>query len=251
MGDLLFQIFLALLGIVIGILSQLARRRAQRWMLLIFGLLLFLFGGLSLGFRLATQELAPPPTIISSTSTVATITSTPSDTPIPSSPVPGAASTNPSNQITLLAIEQFPGVVVSYAGSENNMGGTATLTKLIRGSAHVYILSYELPPDKEGYAGFVFNFDHGEDISQYQKIEFSIEFQTQGEQIDLHLRDIAGIKDSVRVASTGIEPMNLSIELEAFAGVNLNAIKEVIFDVNTTFESGPQEIIISDVRFVP
>ncbi len=59
MDKIFFQIFLALLGIVIGILSQVVQPRVQKWMLFIFGLLLFLFAGLWGGYRLATKELAP------------------------------------------------------------------------------------------------------------------------------------------------------------------------------------------------
>jgi len=168
-----------------------------------------------------------------------------------STPASTVTSSNSSNNITSLAMEQVPGIVVSYAGSENNMGGTATLRKLFRDSVHTYILSYELPTDKEGYAGFVFNFDHGENVSKYREIEFTIQFQAKDKMIDLYLKDIAAIKDSVRVTSTGIEPTEISIKLEEFAGVNLNALKEIIFDVNTTFESGFQEIIVGNVRLSP
>jgi maltose-binding protein MalE len=61
MGDIFFQIFLALLGIVIGILSQVIQDqpRMQRLLLLIFGLLLFLFGGLWAGFNLAAKQPSP------------------------------------------------------------------------------------------------------------------------------------------------------------------------------------------------
>lgn len=60
MGDIFFQIFLALLGIVVGILSQVVPR-AQRSMLLIFSLLLFLSAGLWWGNNLATKESASTP----------------------------------------------------------------------------------------------------------------------------------------------------------------------------------------------
>ncbi len=59
MGDIFFQIFLALLGIVVGILSQLVKPLAQKLMLLIFGLLLFLSAGLWWGYSLATKEMSP------------------------------------------------------------------------------------------------------------------------------------------------------------------------------------------------
>lgn len=61
MGDIFFQIFLALIGIVVGIVSQLVKPRAQKLMLLIFGLLLFLFAGLWWGYGQATKELGPTP----------------------------------------------------------------------------------------------------------------------------------------------------------------------------------------------
>lgn len=67
MDDFLFQIFLALLGIVIGIFSQLVHPRVQRWMLLIFGLLLVLSAGLWWGFSSPTPG-APTPTTTSDVS---------------------------------------------------------------------------------------------------------------------------------------------------------------------------------------
>jgi putative spermidine/putrescine transport system substrate-binding protein len=59
MGDIFFQIFLALFGIVVGILSQLAKKSTQRLMLLIFGLMLFLSAGLWWGYSLATKGMTP------------------------------------------------------------------------------------------------------------------------------------------------------------------------------------------------
>jgi hypothetical protein len=84
MGDIFFQLFLAFLGIVLGIISQLVQPRAQRQILLICSLLLFLFAGLWWGFSLGATE--PPstetpltePAVVSVTDTP---TFAPSDTP--------------------------------------------------------------------------------------------------------------------------------------------------------------------------
>jgi len=59
MDDFFFLVFLALLGIVIGIISQIVQPRARGQILLIFGLLLFVSAGLWLGFKLAAKELPP------------------------------------------------------------------------------------------------------------------------------------------------------------------------------------------------
>lgn len=76
MGDIFFQIFLALLGIVIGIISQMVQPRAQRILLLVFGLLLFLAAGLWAGYSIATQESSPPlPTTSASLPISPTLTS--------------------------------------------------------------------------------------------------------------------------------------------------------------------------------
>ena len=120
-------------------------------------------------------------------------------------------------------------------------------------SSPTYILSYDLPTVGDGNAGLVFNFDDGHNVSQYQKIEFTIQFQARGEKVDLYLKDISGSDDvpPYRITSTGTDKMNVSIFLKDFSGLNINALKEIAFDVNTTFERCFQEISISNIKFIP
>jgi hypothetical protein len=169
----------------------------------------------------------------------------------PSLPTPTVILSSPSKNIMSLGIEQISGDVVSYDGLQKNMGGIASITRGFVDSTPSYIFTYELPTDKEGFAGFVFVFDQAEDVSQFEKIEFAITFQSTNGKIDLYFQDNTGKQDSVRVISNGLDPMNKSIPLSEFAEIDLNALKEVKFDVNTTFESGSQEIIVDNIHFVP
>ncbi len=68
MDKFFFEIFLAFLGIVVGIIVALVGERGKRWMLLIFGLLLALSAGLWLGATLENR-VSPPtqPTLATST----------------------------------------------------------------------------------------------------------------------------------------------------------------------------------------
>jgi hypothetical protein len=84
MGDIFFQIFLALLGIVISIYAQTIRREGQRRLLRVFGALLFLFAGLWAGFSLGAIQATPtqpPPTETPTVKPTDSPSPKPSDTP--------------------------------------------------------------------------------------------------------------------------------------------------------------------------
>lgn len=156
------------------------------------------------------------------------------------------------SSLSMLPVEEIPGYYFSYSGSDEGLGGTASMMVVGGEIPPAYLLSYELPEnDQPSYAGISFYFDEGVDISDYKKIEFNIRFQDGGELIDLYLKDLSGVGDSFRVTSSGTGEMNISVQLDYFSSVNLNAIREVVFNVNGSFERGVQDVVIKNIRFVP
>jgi hypothetical protein len=158
----------------------------------------------------------------------------------------------PTPNSAFQAIEELPVSVFVYDGSGEKLGGWAGLGISYLNSTPNYQFSYYVPKDQTGYAGIAFRFSEGENLSKYQHVEFTIQFDDKESEhvIDFYLTDISGQKDYVRVTEIGSDKKSESQLLSKFANVNLNAIKEIKFNTGNTFVTGDHHTTISGIRFV-
>jgi hypothetical protein len=152
-----------------------------------------------------------------------------------------------------LSIEQLPVVVFVYDGRDENLGGWSSLSISYLNSMPNYHFSYSIPTDQTGYAGMAFRFSGGQNLSNYKRIEFTLQFDDMETEhvIDFYLTDISDQKSHVRITEIGSGEKKESELLSNFAGINLNAIKEITFNTENTFVAGDHQVTISDIRFMP
>lgn len=152
-----------------------------------------------------------------------------------------------------LAIEQLPLSVFVYDGRGENLGGWSWLSISFENGMPNYHFNYSIPGDQTGYAGMAFRFAGGQNLSKYQRIEFTVEFDKNETEhvIDFYLRDISGEKSFIRLTEIGGSAKKESELLSNFSGVNLNAISEITFNIDNTFITGDHQLIVSGIRFVP
>ncbi len=163
-----------------------------------------------------------------------------------------ATQSTPFPEAASLAIEQIPQRVFSYYGNSENLGGFAKLDIIFDGSGinpH-YLLNYTIPSDQEGYAGIAFQFDKGQDVTDYSAIAFNIQFSEGNIPIDFYVKDIGGNGDYVRVVSKGTEATPFRFDLNIFKNVDFNALKDVGFNSDRDFVSGQHIITIFGVSFL-
>ena len=108
---------------------------------------------------------------------------------------------NPSS----LAIEQLPVTVFIYDGRDENLGGWSNWILSYLDSFPNYNSIIPYHTDQTGYAGIAFRFSDGQNLSKYQRIEFTIQFDGKESQhvMDLYLTDISGQKGHVRMTEIG------------------------------------------------
>jgi hypothetical protein len=157
----------------------------------------------------------------------------------------------PASESNLLAIEQIPQQVYAISGNNENLAGSANL-QLLYGTRVLptYILYYNTPKDKIGYAGLLFRFSQSVNISEYSAISFIILFQTENDGIDIYLKDISNTSARIRIIGSTVGETEEIIPLKNFAKVNLNAISEVKFYSDSGFMNGSHEVAIHSIQFV-
>lgn len=150
-----------------------------------------------------------------------------------------------------LSIEKIPQRVFSYYGNAENLGGFSKLDILFSGDEIIpyYSLKYTIPSDRDGYAGMVFQFDKGQNVSGYSAIVLNIQFSKGSIPIDLFVKDIGGNGDHVRITSKGTGKTTFQYELSVFENVDFNALKEVGFNSDQSMVRGEYTMIISEILF--
>jgi hypothetical protein len=156
-----------------------------------------------------------------------------------------------NNEPKSIAIETMPQNVFVYAGNNSPDGGWGAFS-LIYDEKQLpnYKMEYFLPDDKYGYAGLVFKFVDGENLSAYQAIELTVVFGAGSDEIDLFIKDISYNSSSIRITGSGTDEMVLRYDLKNFHDINFNAVKEVGVFADNNFIKGSHQVLVKNVRFV-
>ncbi len=152
-----------------------------------------------------------------------------------------------------LAMEQIEQKIFAYYGEAENVGGFAKIDLAYDGvhEKPSYILNYNIPGDKTGYAGVAFQFKKSLDVESYRAIEFEIRFDAANVPIDFYVKDANKNGATMRILSTGTDPLRMRYELTNFKGIEFNALKEVGFNADNTFSTGAHIVTIRSMQFVP
>jgi len=156
-----------------------------------------------------------------------------------------------SPDLKALAIEEIPQNIFVFAGNNSPDGGWGAFS-LVYDDKHIlnYRMEYSLPEDKYGYAGMVFQFPEGHNLSAYKAVEFTIALKVPTDAIDLFIKDISNNNNKIHIAGNGQNEMVLSYEFTNFPEINFNAVKEVGVIASTDFSKGDHQVRIKSVRFV-
>ena len=160
----------------------------------------------------------------------------------------GDCGTKPNS----LAVEEIiPQNVFVFTGNNNPDGGWGAFS-LVYDDKHIpnYRMEYSIPEDKNGYAGMVFQFPKGQNLSAFKAVEFAIMFNMPSDEIDLFIKDISENNNRIHIAGNGARELNLTYEFTNFPDINFNAVMEIGIFANEDFARGSHEVRIKDLRFV-
>jgi len=147
-------------------------------------------------------------------------------------------------------IESMPVHIFAFAGNNNPDGGWGTLDVYFQDDLPAYNLTYSLPTDgTNGYAGLTFKFEEGADLSEFESVSFLLTIPPNKE-VDLLVKDIAGKELRYRVRGGPQTETKLDVALSNFKNVNLKAVREVMFFVDTGFISGNHSFSVKEMKFL-
>lgn len=150
-----------------------------------------------------------------------------------------------------LQLEQIPQNIFAYAGSDESIGGWSALWLRYEGNGNpVYRLDYSLPTDQNGYAGMAFQFEEGQDLSEYKAVEITIRFYEPDSRIDFFIKDIAQNNAQMQVVAKGTNEAIIEYDFSNFSEVNFSAIKEIGLNVDTSVITGSHRVEIKNIKFV-
>ena len=142
-------------------------------------------------------------------------------------------------------IESMPVKIFAFAGD----GGWGILDVYYKDELPSYNFTYSLPTDgTSGYAGMTFKFEEGADLSGFESVAFLLTIPP-NEEADLLVKDIAGKELRYRVRGGPQAESKLEIPLSNFKDVNLKAVREVMFFVDTGFVTGERSFSVKEMKF--
>ena len=119
----------------------------------------------------------------------------------------------------------------------------------------LYNLTYEIPMQGPGWAGFTIQLEQPVDVHSYRAIQFQIQYGDPDALIELHLKDDAGNFAKVRldnhyVKNLPTEDQTVQVPLQMYKQVTLNHVKEIVFAADDTFTRGKHSVLISHIHFI-
>lgn len=147
---------------------------------------------------------------------------------------------------TEVPMESLPAHIFAFAGD----GGWSTLDVYFKDEIPSYNFTYSLPTEgTSGYAGLTFKFEDGADLSEFESVSFLLRIPP-NEEADLLIKDIAGKELRYRVRGGPQAETKLDVPLSNFKDVNLKAVREVMFFVDTGFTTGDRAFSVKEMKFL-
>jgi len=118
-----------------------------------------------------------------------------------------------------------------------------------------YFLTYEIPMQDPGWAGFTIQFEQPVDLHHYRAIQFQIQYTGMDALIELHLKDDAGNFAKVRLDNQYLKKLptdlqTVQVPLRLYNNVTLDHVKEIVFAADDSFIRGKYSVLISHIHFI-
>jgi len=122
-------------------------------------------------------------------------------------------------------------------------------------TSFLYWLTYIIPMQDQGWAGFTIQFEQPVDLLPYRAIQFQIQYADVDALIELHLKDDAGNFAKVRLDNHYLKKLptdlqTVQVPLKLYKSVTLDHVKEIVFAADDTFIRGKHSVLISHIHFV-
>lgn len=149
------------------------------------------------------------------------------------------------------AVESMPVHIFAFAGNNNPEGGWGVLDIFYEDDLKpIYKLTYSIPADgTSGFAGLTFKFEQEADLSEFESISFLLRIPP-GEEVDLLIKDISEKELRYRLRGGPQAETEMDIALSNFSDINLKAVREVMFFVDTGFITGNHSLFVKDMKFL-
>ena len=152
---------------------------------------------------------------------------------------------------TDVAVESMPVHIFAFAGNNNPDGGWSVLDIFYEDdSKPIYKFTYSLPTDgTSGYAGLAFKFEQEADLSEFESISFLLRIPPD-EEVDLLIKDISGQELRYRLRGGPQDETEMDIAFSNFNDINLKAVREVMFFVDSGLITGDHSFFVKDIKFL-
>ena len=158
-------------------------------------------------------------------------------------------------------VEKFDSRAIPYEGgnAEAQETGWADLSISTANNNRYPMLSYQLdygiPMQDNGWAGFYIDFRQPVDLSQYEAVQFQIQYSDEQARIKLIFKDNARnewaiLLDQAYITGTLTDPQTVTIPLQKFEAVTLDHVENIVFHADSDFIRGEHRALISNLVFI-
>ena len=150
-----------------------------------------------------------------------------------------------------VAIESMPVHIFAFAGNNNPDGGWSVLDIFYEDdSKPIYKFTYILPTDgTSGYAGLTFKFEQEVDLSEFESISFLLRIPP-NEEVDLLIKDISEKELRYLLRGGPQDETEVDIAFSNFTDINLKAVREIMFFVDTDLITGDHSFFAKEIKFL-
>jgi hypothetical protein len=155
-----------------------------------------------------------------------------------------------------LAIEQIPYTIYPFDGNEDPsccVGQSYFKYTIDENLIPIYRLIYTLPENepRRGYAGIAFVFERSQDFSDFETLEFSVNFGDNIDQVDVSIEDITLAEADFHITGSETQANAFIVPVSNFKGIDLKAVRSIEFQVNSTYASRTNWIDVFRIRLTP
>jgi hypothetical protein len=154
---------------------------------------------------------------------------------------------------TSLEIEQIPFTIYPFDGNDNPsccVGQSYFEYTIDKDLTPIYGLDYILPENdpRHGYAGIAFIFEESQDFSNFETLEFSVNFGETINQVDVSMEDITLAEADFHITGSNAQANSFIVPISNFKKINLKAVRSIEFQVNSTYASKTNWIDVFHIR---
>ena len=152
-----------------------------------------------------------------------------------------------------VTIEQIPFTIYPFDGNDNPsccVGQSYFEYTIDKDLTPIYGLDYILPENdpRHGYAGIAFIFEQSQDFSNFETLEFSVNFGETINQVDVSMEDITLAEADFHITGSNAQANSFIVPISNFKKINLKAVRSIEFQVNSTYASKTNWVDVFHIR---